>query len=112
MRLDYSVNGLIPIKNLSDQHVLNPEDRVRPGQRIYVGIIKIIHERFQVDCISKSSVLRDENWDFKPVSDSYYDDVSEQKDNEKQKTQAKAKAGSTYIRRVIVRLSQPILQGG
>ena len=102
VKLDNGVNGLIPIKNLSDQHVLNPEDRVSPGQKIYVRITKIIPERFQVDCISKSSALRDENWEFKPMKDSYYDDEAEQKDNEKQKTQAKAKAGSTYIRRVIV----------
>ena len=58
VRLDNGINGMIPLKNLSDQHVLNPEDRVRPGQRIYVRITRILPERFQVDCISKSSALR------------------------------------------------------
>jgi transcription elongation factor SPT6 len=32
LRLDNGISGYIPIKNLSDNHVANPEERVRAGQ--------------------------------------------------------------------------------
>ena len=38
---DNGVSGFIQIRDFSDTHVLNPEERVRRGQRIYVRIQKI-----------------------------------------------------------------------
>lgn len=35
LRLDNGISGYIPIKNLSDNHVANPEERVRVGQVNY-----------------------------------------------------------------------------
>uniref|UniRef100_T1GUP5 Transcription elongation factor SPT6 n=1 Tax=Megaselia scalaris TaxID=36166 RepID=T1GUP5_MEGSC len=61
VRLDNGLLGFIHIKNLSDKHVKNPEERVQIGMAIHVRIIKIEVERFQVDCSSKSSDLMDKN---------------------------------------------------
>jgi transcription elongation factor SPT6 len=38
VRLDNGISGYIPIKNLSDNHVANPEDRVRSGQVLMKNI--------------------------------------------------------------------------
>ena len=59
LRLDNGVSGYIHIKNLSDKHVANPEERVGIGQIIHCRIIKIEVERFGVECTSKSSDLAD-----------------------------------------------------
>ena len=99
---DNGLFGMIRIKDFSDQHVLNPEDRVKRGQRIYIRILKVLPERFSADCISKSSALRDEEWEYRPERDAYYDEKTEKEDREKERDKLKAKAGSTYIRRVIV----------
>lgn len=61
LRLDNGVSGYIHVKNISDKHVDNPEDRVRPGQVIHCRVIKIDIERFSVECSSKSSDLLDKN---------------------------------------------------
>ena len=99
---DNGLFGYIRIRDFSDQHVLNPEERVKRGQRIYVRILKVTPERFSADCISKSSALRDEEWEFRPERDAYYDEKTEKEDREKEKEKSKKNAGSTYIRRVIV----------
>merc|ERR1719312_1226940 len=44
VKLDNGVGGSFHIKDFSDGHVLNPEERVRRGQRIYVRIQKILPE--------------------------------------------------------------------
>ena len=59
LRLDNGVSGYIHIKNLSDKHVANPEERVGIGQVIHCRITKIEVERFAVECTSKSSDLAD-----------------------------------------------------
>ena len=55
VRLDNSVQGFIPIKNLSDSAVINPEERVQMKQSIYCRIVKINPEKFSIDAICKSS---------------------------------------------------------
>ena len=55
IRLDNSVQGFIPIKNLSDSAVINPEERVQIKQSIYCRIVKINPEKFSIDAICKSS---------------------------------------------------------
>ena len=105
VRLDTGIHGFIFIENFSDSPVINPEDRVRRGQRMYVRVKKIIPERFSVECVSKTTDLRDKDWDLRPQRDSYYDDKAEQDDKAKEEGQAKAKKGSTYIKRVITHTS-------
>lgn len=65
LRLDNGISGYIHIKNLSDKHVTNPEERVGIGQMIHCRIIKIDVERFSVDCTSKSSDLADKNHEWR-----------------------------------------------
>ena len=105
VRLDNGITGLINMKNFSDKEVLNPEERVKRGQRIYVRLLAIKSDRFYVECSSKSSDLRDEDWQLRPTKDPYYSDELEQKDKEKQNTQAQQKRGTTYIKRVITHSS-------
>ena len=101
VRLDNGITGTIPIKNFSDNHVLNPEMRVRRGQKIYVRITAIKPDRFFVECTCKSSDLKDNDWKLKPQKDAYYDTEMEDKDQEKQNIQAQAKKGPAYVKRVI-----------
>lgn len=61
IRLDNGVSGYIRLKNLSDEHVNNPEDRVRLGQVIHCRIIKINVEKFSIEATSKASDLNDAN---------------------------------------------------
>ena len=101
VRLDNGINGFIYLDNLSDNVVINPEDKVRRGQRMYVRIKKIIPEKFFVECVSKTSALRDSDFELRPARDDYYDEKAEKNDKAKEESQAKAKKGSTYIKRVI-----------
>ena len=105
VRLDTGIHGFIFIENFSDSPVINPEMRVRRGQRMYVRIKKIIPERFSVECVSKTTDLRDKDWELRPQRDTYYDDKTEEEDKNKEEGQAKAKKGSTYIKRVITHTS-------
>ena len=65
LRLDNGISGYIHVKNLSDKHVANPEERVRVGQVIHCRIIKIEVERFSVECTSKTSDLVDKNHEWR-----------------------------------------------
>merc|ERR1719422_2095562 len=105
VRLDNGVIGTIFMKNFSTDIVLNPEERVKRGQRVWVRINQIKPDRFFVECTSKSSDLVDADWNLKPQRDAYYDTELEEKDKEKSTVQAQAKKGSTYIRRVITHSS-------
>lgn len=103
IRLDNSVQGFIPIKNLSDSAVINPEERVQIKQSIYCRIVKINPEKFSIDAICKSSALADEESEWKPRKDDYYDLGAERKDKSQHESERKktlAKQG--YIKRVIV----------
>ncbi|KAI4456284.1 transcription elongation factor spt6 [Holotrichia oblita] len=102
LRLDNGVSGYIHIKNLSDKHVSNPEDRVGIGQLIHCRIMKIDVERFSVDCTSKSSDLSDKNHEWRPTRDPYYDQDAEDKDTLTEAEIKKNKQRQTYIKRVIV----------
>lgn len=80
LRLDNDISGYIYIKNISDNLVANPEERVGIGQLIHCRIMKIDVERFSVDCTSKSSDLKDKNHEWRPPRDPYYDQEQEDKD--------------------------------
>lgn len=97
LRLDNGLLGFIYIKNLSDKHVKNPEDRVQIGQPIHVRIIKIIVEKFTVDCTSKSSDLAR-----RPPKDDFYDQEAEDADLKKEVDSKKVKSRQQYTKRVIV----------
>ncbi|XP_034935114.1 transcription elongation factor SPT6-like [Chelonus insularis] len=102
LRLDNGVSGYIHIKNLSDKHVKNPEERVTVGQSIHCRIIKIDVERFSVECTSKSSDLADKEHKWRPTKDSFYDTEEEQKDIKREEDIKKIKQRQTYVKRVIV----------
>ncbi len=102
IRLDNGVTGFIPMKNLSDKNVLNPEERVQVKQNIYARITKIQPERFSVEAICKSSALMDKEGEWKPRKDDFYDADQQEKDEEKHDSAKKAKERQTYIKRVIV----------
>lgn len=102
LRLDNGISGYIHIKNLSDKHVANPEERVKISQLIHCRIIKIDVEKFSVDCTSKSSDLADKNHEWRPPKDPYYDQDSEDKDLRTEAEIKKNKQRQTYIKRVIV----------
>ncbi|XP_046421769.1 transcription elongation factor SPT6 [Neodiprion fabricii] len=102
LRLENNISGYIHIKNLSDKHVANPEERVRIGQIIHCRIIKIEVDRFSVECTSKSSDLADKNHEWRPQRDPFYDMEAEQKDQQVEEDAKKAKQRQTYIKRVIV----------
>lgn len=102
LRLDNGLFGFIHIKNLSDKHVKNPEERVQPGMPIHVRIIKIYVEKFNVDCTSKSSDLADKNNQWRPPKDDFYDQETEDLDLKKEVDSKKVKARQQYTKRVIV----------
>jgi transcription elongation factor SPT6 len=102
IRLDNGVSGFIPMKNLSDSAVLNPEERVRQGQAIYCRITRVQPERFSVECTCKSSALADKDGEFKPTKDRHYDIDAEKRDTEREVEKQKKKNRHTYIKRVIV----------
>lgn len=102
IRLDNCVNGYIPIKNLSDKHVTDPEERVSRGQVIHCRITKIEVERFAIDATCKSSDLADKNHIWRPPKDPYYDHEAEAKDIKTEEDAKKVKQRQTYIKRVIV----------
>ena len=94
IRLDNGVAGFIPLKNLSDSTVMNPEERVQRNQSIYCRITKINPERFSIDAICKTSALEDKENELKPRRDDYYDYEAEREDkinndSERKKAQAK-----------------------
>ncbi|XP_034949711.1 transcription elongation factor SPT6 [Chelonus insularis] len=102
LRLDNGVSGYIHIKNLSDKHVANPEERVTIGQIIHCRIIKIEVDRFSVECTSKSSDLADKGHEWRPSRDPFYDTEEEQKDIKLEDDTKKIKQRQTYVKRVIV----------
>lgn len=102
LRFDNGLSGFIHIKNISDKHVKNPEERVQLGQTIHVRITKIDVERFALDCSSKSSDLSDKNNEWRPRKDQYYDQDAEEKDTKKDTDKKKAEQRQQYIKRVIV----------
>lgn len=102
LALDNGLSGFIHIKNLSDKHVKNPEERVQKQQTIHVRITKIDVERFSVDCTSKSTDLMDRNHEWRPTKDQYYDQDAEDAEQRKEDDSKKAKARQHYVKRVIV----------
>lgn len=102
LRLDNGLSGFIHIKNLSDKHVKNPEERVQNGQTIHVRIIKIDVDRFSVDCSSKSSDLMDKNSEWRPRKDPFYDYKTEEEDKRKESEQKQNRKAQQYVKRVII----------
>ncbi|GAB0093481.1 Transcription elongation factor SPT6 [Sergentomyia squamirostris] len=101
LRLDNGLFGYIHIKNLSDKHVKNPEERVQINQAVHVRIIKIDVDRFSVDCSSKSSDLLDKNHEWRPTKDGYYDQEAEDRVMKRDDETKKQKQRHHYITRVI-----------
>lgn len=102
LRLDNGVSGYIHVRNLSDKHVSNPEERVQKNQIIHCRITKIDVERFSIECTSKSSDLADKNHEWRPQKDPFYDHETETKDIKVEEDAKKMKARQQYIKRVIV----------
>jgi transcription elongation factor SPT6 len=65
VRLDNGITGYIHIKNLSDKHVTDPNQRVSRGQLIHCRVTKIDVERFSIEATSKSSDLLDKNHEWR-----------------------------------------------
>ena len=101
-RLDNGVTGFIPMKNLSDKTVMNPEDRVQVRQNIFCRIVSIQPDRFSVVGICKSSALMDKEGEYKKQKDDFYDRDREEMDTERDLEAKKVKERQTYIKRVIV----------
>lgn len=101
LRLDNGLFGFIHLKNLSDKHVKNPEDRVRVGMPIHSRIIKIYVDKFTVDCTSKTSDLMDKNNQWRHPKDDYYDQEAEDADLKREVDSKKVKAQQQYTKRVI-----------
>ncbi|XP_012270306.1 transcription elongation factor SPT6 [Orussus abietinus] len=102
LRLDNGLSGYIHVKNLSDKHVANPEERVGVGQIIHCRVTKIEVDRFSVECTSKSSDLADKNHEWRPQRDIFYDTEAEEKDTKAEEETKKARQRQTYVKRVIV----------
>ncbi|CAG7720260.1 unnamed protein product [Allacma fusca] len=102
IRLDNGISGFIPITKLSDKPVTNPDQRVRRGQTIHCRVVKIDVEKFSVECTSRTSDLVDENHEYRPKKDDYYDHEAENKEKKKEEDARKSKLKQTYIKRVIV----------
>lgn len=79
--LDNGVMGFIPNRLLSDQHVKNPEDRVRNGMVVHARIIKIDIDRFSVVLTTRSSDLQDQDNKWRPQRDTFYDFDQEEDDD-------------------------------
>ncbi|XP_065201238.1 transcription elongation factor SPT6 [Planococcus citri] len=102
IRLDNGVSGCIFLKFLSDKHVNNPEERVQIGQMIHCRIMKIDVERFSIEATSKTSDLNDENNEWRPPKDGFYDFEMETNDKKIEENKKKMKTSQTYTKRVIV----------
>ncbi|XP_053670514.1 transcription elongation factor SPT6 [Anopheles nili] len=102
VRFDNGLNGFIHIKNLSDKHVKNPEERVQIGQTVHVRVTKIDIERFSLECSSKSSDLCDRKQEWRPRKDLCYDQDAEEADSRKEADSKKQQARQQYVKRVIV----------
>lgn len=102
IRQDNGISGFIAMKNLSNTHVANPEDRVRFNQAIHCRIIKIEPDRFSFEATSKSSDLKDEDHHWRPQKDPYYDHEAESRHRKTELDKNKIKNAQTYIKRVIV----------
>uniref|UniRef100_A0A2M3YZ36 Transcription elongation factor SPT6 n=1 Tax=Anopheles braziliensis TaxID=58242 RepID=A0A2M3YZ36_9DIPT len=102
LRFDNGLNGFIHIKNLSDKHVKNPEERVQIGQTVHVRVTKIDIERFSLECSSKSSDLCDRKNEWRPRKDQCYDQEAEEQDTQKEADSKKQQARQQYVKRVIV----------
>lgn len=105
LRLDNGLFGFIHVKNLSDKHVKNPEDRVRAGMSIHCRIMKVDTEKFTVDCTSKTSDLLDKENRWRPQKDTYYDQETEENDIKMETEAKKTKTRQQYTKRVIVHSS-------
>ena len=98
MRLDNGISGFVSIKNLSDKTVINPEERVKVRSTLHCRIIKIQPERFSIEGICKSSALVDENNEWRPAKDDYYDQELEDKMYKKDKDKKRENQQQQYTK--------------
>lgn len=100
--LENNCPGFVSLKFLSDQHVTNPDERVKVGQVFNARIKSIDTEKGRVDLTSRSSDLRDDSGEWRPRKDRYYDYGAQQQDDEKiNEKKRKEEHKSTYTKRVI-----------
>ncbi len=100
--LDNGCTGFIPLKFISDSHVTNPEDRIKPGMTIHARIVRIDLERFSVELTCKTSDLRDLNDKWKQPRDEYFDYRQQDEDQFKlDEKRRKEENKQTYVKRII-----------
>ncbi|XP_008558566.1 transcription elongation factor SPT6 [Microplitis demolitor] len=104
LRLENGLSGYIHVKNISDQRVENPEDRVQIRQVLTCRVTKVDMDHFSAECTSKSSDLADENNTWRPAKDSFYDTEAEEEDKRVEDESKKDKQ-QIYVKRVIVHSS-------
>ena len=102
MKLDNGVIGSIETSKISDKEIKNPEERVQIGMAIHARILRINVERFFVNLTCRSSDLLDQNHDYKPAKDYFYDVETERADREADEESKKKKKRQSYIKRIIV----------
>ena len=98
--LDNGIDGFISMKNLSDNAVNNPAERVKKFGLIHARIMKIDPERFSVDLTSRTSDLQDKNNSWRPAKDDFYDHDAEEMEMKKSQEKSELKS-KTYHKRVI-----------
>lgn len=101
-RLDNGLHGFIRLENLSEQPVVDPEERVRPGMTVHARIVKINDEKFSVDLVCKSSALNDPEYRYRPRPDTDWDWQGEEEDIAKLKSKKEKGKKQKYIKRIIV----------
>ena len=101
-QLENGCQGFISLRNLSDNQVSNPEDRIKIGMIIHARIRELDPEKFRIDLTSRTSDLRDETDKWKPSKDPYYDYRSAQEDQERLDEKKKREQHKqVYTKRVI-----------
>ncbi|XP_066596477.1 transcription elongation factor SPT6-like [Prorops nasuta] len=113
LRLGNGISGYTHIKNLSDKHVADPEERVGVGQIIHCRVIKIeVVSDLALNAPGKAVIwlTRITNGGdynnfcnlFRPQRDPFYDADAEQTDLKVEEEAKKIKQRQTYVKRVIV----------
>ena len=102
-KLDNGLFGFVPTKFLSDSEIVDPSERVQPGQTIHARVIKIDEEKFSCDLTCRTTDLIDAAGKFKPMKDQEaYDYDAEMRMKERLEAKRKRGARQLYCKRVIV----------
>jgi transcription elongation factor SPT6 len=100
--MDNGASGFIGLKFLSDQHVAQPEDRIRIGMMVHARVRQIDVERMRVDLTCRTSDLRDVAGEWRPPRDAYFDYEAQAADEQRlAEKRRKDHHKQTYTQRVI-----------